>query len=65
MYIKGIKNLINIYGKNREIRQGFIEWVSKEEFWFLDGMTSPNRMWGKTDYWTVKEGIDFGSIIVK
>lgn len=65
MQIKGLENLVTIEGKNGEIRQGELEMISADEFWFYDGLTRPNRIWGKLDYWTViGHDVAVGKILV-
>ena len=70
MNIEGLDNLVTIQHITKDnrkiIRQGYIEWVSDTEFWFLDNLSSPNKIWGKTDYWTViNNNIKIGKIFVK
>ena len=70
MNIEGLDNLVTIQHITKDnrkiIRQGYIEWVSDTEFWFLDSLSSPNKIWCKTDYWTViNNNIKIGKIFVK
>jgi len=48
-----LDNIYSIIGKNGEVRQGYINWLSHDEFLFSEDSILYSKMWCKTDYWTV------------
>jgi hypothetical protein len=48
-----LDNICTIKGKNGEVYQGFITWVSQDEFWFSPDGRVYKQFWGKTDYWQI------------
>ena len=45
-----LEDMYTIQGMNGEVKQGALEWIDHECFWFFDGV---KMFWGKIDFWTI------------